>query len=94
MSVLLDYCDENARKIEASSGGNYNAVLNYDNDTMTKAKTWNHNWFFMNLGCKQNYKQIIVRNRQVRLHNAKNGATKTLRYVISSMDLKGGTHSS
>ena len=38
MSVLLDYCDENARKIEASSGGNYNAVLNYDNDTMTKAK--------------------------------------------------------
>ena len=85
---LLDYCDENARKIEESSGGDHDAVLDYDNKTMTKSKTWNHNWFFMNLGCKQNYNQIIIRNRQMKLKPAKNGATKKLRYAFTAVVLQ------
>ena len=79
IALIVDYCDENARKIEKSSGGGHDKVLKYDNETMTKAKTWSHNWFFMNLGCKQNYNQIVVRNRQMKLAGAQNGATKTLR---------------
>ena len=42
----------------------------------------------MNLGCKQNYNQIIIRNRQMKLKPAKNGATKKLRYAFTAVVLQ------